>query len=290
MDSGQIAGIVIGALATGALIMFGILKGRDRFYTSGPYVEKAYDYFSLVNWFKVLYYFLPYALFLFGVVYDGLARQIRLFPAGFIGLANVYLNHFISTAFGGTMNDQDICGIPGMANIGSQLAPQNILFTSTVLSYIASYVTAKPYTNVQWIPGTVFTQPISSQTYSGIAWAGVFAVWALQTVIFNMTGCHSSSGWLFAWGSGANRILPPLYGLAGGMLVGGIAGWQISSLDKTAGIQPGNKPTPEEATGPLSTQQKLASGTGTCSATGDDDQFVCEAYKNGELVTSTIVE
>jgi len=31
-------------------------------------------------------------------------------------------------------------------------------------------------------------------------------------------------------------------------------------------------------------------GVGTCSAPNDQDQFVCEAYKNGELITETVVE
>jgi hypothetical protein len=34
--------------------------------------------------------------------------------------------------------------------------------------------------------------------------------------------------------------------------------------------------------------EKASSSVGTCSAPNDDDQLVCEAYRNGELVTTSI--
>jgi hypothetical protein len=49
-------------------------------YSEGATTKTVFD-FSFINWFKILYYFLPYGLFLFGVIYDGLIRKIKFFPA-----------------------------------------------------------------------------------------------------------------------------------------------------------------------------------------------------------------
>jgi hypothetical protein len=220
-------------------------------------------------------YFLPYALFLFGVIYDGLIRKIKFFPAGFVGLAAVYLNWGISTFLNGATIDKDVCGIPGMSSTGSNIAPQSMLFNVTVMSHIAAYISA--------------TQ--SSSAYSAEAWAGVAAVFLVGLLQYKSNNCYDRvGGWqvtFFGW------ITPPLIALAGGMLIGGLSGYGFSTLNQDSvgvGLSDEQKQTLTSGKGPALAPTSDTPGAGKCSPTGDDDQFVCEAYKNGELVTSTIVE
>lgn len=277
-------GAVIGIFSTIGVVILAVLAkfvyvGFNPAYPAGPTTETIFK-FSLINWFRVLYYFLPYGLFLFGTIYDGLVRKIKFFPAGFIGLGVVLLNHslsnFLSRSGVGSI-DSDVCGIPGMSTWGSDFAPQNISFTATVLSYIAAYIT-----NSQ-----------TDSSYTGSAWAGVFAVWFLQLIAFNWNGCDTSKrdGWTFIVFPKAEKFIPPILGLMSGLLWGGLSGYLISKYvtGDTAGVGLASE-AKQSLGGPAMAPTSGTPGAGKCSSTDSDDQFVCEAYKNGELVTSTIVE
>lgn len=280
---GGAVGIAIGAstvtlLVTGAVYYY---TKVPNLYSPGPRVAKVGETFSLVNWFKVLYYFLPYGLFLFGIIYDGLVRKIKFFPAGFIALGATYLNSTLSGFLKNDTIDTDVCGIPGMSEWGSAIGAQNITFSTAVLSYIASYLS---------------TSDNFDYSFKGIAWAGVFAVWILQTVVFNVSGCSTQRVW---WGSFDNiaiskNLAGPVIGLMSGMLWGGLSGFLFSKYitgdDSGVGLSSEQKQVLTQKSGPAMASTSGTAGAGKCSPTGDDDQFVCEAYKNGELVTSTIVE
>ncbi len=74
------------------------------------------------------------------------------------------------------------------------------------------------------------------------------------------------------------------------MLIGGLAGYGFSYLQgDTAGVGISSE-AKQNLGGPAMAPTSGTPGAGKCSSTDSDDQFVCEAYKNGELVTSTIVE
>jgi hypothetical protein len=76
------------------------------------------------------------------------------------------------------------------------------------------------------------------------------------------------------------------------MLIGGLSGYGFSTLKgDTAGVGISSEAKQSLASGgPAMAPTSGTAGAGKCSPTDSDDQFVCEAYKNGELVTSTIVE
>jgi hypothetical protein len=278
ISPGAAAGIGIGA-GVGTVILLAFLGGVFKIptaYAEGAPLYETSQYFSLINWFRILYYFLPYGLFLFGVIYDGLVRKIKFFPAGFIGLVAVYLNSLISYFVNGRVPviDSDSCGIPGMSKSGSVIAPQNILFTTTVLSYIASYIT-----NTQ-----------SDSAYSGAAWGGVGISALIGGAMYYRNNCYGDgTKWTLSF---LGSVTPILYAVMGGMLIGGISGWQISSaIGDGGGIGLSSEQKQSLSTGkPAMAPTSGTSGAGKCSPTDSDDQFVCEAYKNGELVTSTIVE
>ncbi len=167
-----------------------------------------------------------------------------------------------------------------MSKWGSAIGAQNITFSTAVLSYIASYLS---------------NSADFDSSYKGIAWAGVFAVWILQTAIFNLTGCNTKRAWFGSFGNElGNRFAGPVIGLFSGMLWGGLSGFLISKYvtgDQAGiGLTSEQKQVLTQTSGPAMAPTTSTPGAGTCSATGDGDQFVCEAYKNGELITSTIVE
>ena len=278
MDTGTIVLASLGSSAVAIVATLIALGTRPRAYQAGEYLDKATDYLTIGNWFKVLYYFLPYALFLFGVIYDGLVRKIKFFPAGFIGLAAVYVNSWFSFGLskGTTVIDKDVCGIPGMSAWGSHIAPNNILFSTTVMSYIASYISVSQ----------------SDSSYTGAAWGGVGIVFLISAIRFYFDKCSvenaPSVGWI-AGGFGS-VIIALLAGAGIGSLSGGLIAKYVTGDTAGIGLSSEAKQTLTQTSKPAMASTSDTAGAGTCSPTGDDDQFVCEAYKNGELVTSTIVE
>jgi len=276
MDSGTIAGIIV-ASSLGTIFVIGLgLKFKDN-------ISAVFGSAGIGNWFRILYYFLPYSLFLFGVIYDGLIRKIKFFPAGFIGLGAVLISWGVSKLVARTaVIDTDICGLPGMTGIGSNLAPQNIVFASTVMSYIATYISVSQ----------------SDLQYSVAAWGGVGIVFALQVWSYISNNCYASKIKPDTAGVVVNRWIlqlggfgPPLVGLLLGGGLGALSGGLIAKyVGDDAGIGLSSEAKQSLTSGKSPVTAPTSSGGGKCSATDSDDQFVCEAYKNGELVTSTIVE
>lgn len=268
---------IIGASSLVLAVIINVLYNKfavKALYPSGP---KEAVTLPIFNWFKVLYYFLPYGLFLFGVIYDGLVRKVKFFPAGFVGLLAVWINYLISYFASGRISttDKDICGVPGMSGWGSRFAPQNIVFTTTVLSYIASYISASQGDAIS----------------IGTAWGGVGLVFLIQVFMFFVVNkCHiapnmPTNGWI---GGSWTTVI----GLGFGALLGGLTGYGFSHLqgdDSGIGISSETKQALTKS-GPAMAPTSGTAGAGKCSPTDSDDAFVCEAYKNGELVTSTIVE
>ena len=173
---------------------------------------------AIVTGGKTLYYFIPYSLFLFGIIYDGINGKFKYFPAGFIGLIAVFLNYlatsFLYSGYTFLQKDIDICGIPGMSTVWSRLSPQNILFSSTVLSYVT-------FTNVTTDPDSL------SATLSGIS---LLLVFLLQTLMYYLNKCHVNSNPKFVFGEYPHMVLfPPVFALLGGLLFGGLSGWLITN-------------------------------------------------------------
>jgi hypothetical protein len=92
------------------------------------------------------------------------------------------------------------------------------------------------------------------------------------------------------WGGGTLSSLLAFI-IGGG--IGGGAGYGVSqssyfrSIGGVGGISLSQAAPPTKSSGFSSSKDP---NVGTCSAPNDQDQFVCEAYKNGELVTTTITE
>lgn len=256
--SGSVAGLFIGA----SLLL--ILSGTSRGVVPTPGGEgvgsRFFRFFppitgSITNGFRIMYYFLPYALFVAGALIDITTTRLQFFPAGLTGFVAVLLNYLISMAFTGPVTDRDMCGIPGLSALGSSFAPQSMVFNLSTLSHIATYISLK-----QGIFGVNKIWP---------AWVAYVAVAILNSIVLLFTDCFTDNI------DAAKKII---LALVFGTGAGAIGGWVASerSDSSSSSSEPGSPGTPPP-------------DAGTCSAPNDQDQFVCEAYKNGQLVTSTIV-
>jgi hypothetical protein len=160
---------------------------------------------------------------------------------------------------------QEFCSVPGLGGLAnSGRGPGSIVLVTTIMFHYLM---------------TIWTNNGGNQSITPLI--GLLTLWIVHswTVIKN---CARFSlldiaisiviGLLFgifSWATtkyGLNKGGSPGSGTAGGLL-GAPKGGGLGSTGPT---------TPPDV--------------GTCSAPNDQDQFVCEAYKNGELITTTIVE
>lgn len=256
--SGAVAGLfigaslllVLGATSRGAVPTPGEEGLGSRFFRAFPPITG-----SLTNGFRIMYYFLPYALFIAGALIDITTTRLQFFPAGLTGFVAVILNYLIGMLLTGPVTDRDMCGIPGLSAIGSSFAPQSMVFNLSTLSYIATYISLK-----QGVFGVNKIWP---------AWVAYVAVAVLNSSVLYATGCFNDGT------DALKKIgLGLVFGTGAGALGGWVASERLSSSSSSSDSGTPGTPPPD---------------AGTCSAPNDQDQFVCEAYKNGQLVTSTIV-
>lgn len=250
-------GFEIGLIVLGAFIGIGVI------FAFGSSIQTAKLSVATVG-FKILYYFLPYSLFLFAAMSDLIVQEIHFFPGALISTVLVILNHLLARATTGIAQDTDICGIPGLSRVGSNLVPQSILFVTSLMSYIAGYVLNRNQT----------------LAYPLMGLAG--GVSLIQLSVINQQ-CGAD---LYYFGT----LPASMFAIAIGGLAG-FAGYFVSKyVNVTSGADTAQNSvlgSKSPITGPPASKTP---GVGTCSAPNDQDQFVCEAYKNGQLVTSTIVE
>jgi hypothetical protein len=168
---------------------------------------------------------------------------------------------------------EEFCDVPGFGALGNNgKGPGSIVLVTTIMFHYLM---------------TIWTNNGGSQSITPLI--SLLAIWSVHTyVIFNkcivsIANNTKKYGWLdigisiligllfgiFSWATtkyGLNKGGSPGSGTAGGLL----------GAPKGGGLGGTGPTTPPDV--------------GTCSAPNDQDQFVCEAYKNGELITTTIVE
>ena len=154
----------------------------------------------------------------------------------------------------------EFCSVPGLGFLADGgYSPGSLVLVTTIMFH---------YLVTIWSNGGGIQSVLPSITL-GVLWA-VHAV----TVARN---CGP--------GFDAKKIL---LGIVMG-LVFGVCSWATLKYGLKKGGSPGS---PAGSRGPLGSGSTgpTTPGVGTCSAPNDQDQFVCEAYRNGELITTTIAE
>jgi len=234
-------------------------------------------------------FYIPVALLLFGAIADVISQTFKFSIGSLVGVLALTLNGFIgmflatktvsevvqavaaATAldeYGNPVENnpfngggRDFCSFPGLENFDNKYAPQNILVTTAVMFY---------YMIGEWDSGN------SQRTV--VPGVSLFITVAAQIGIMYSSGC------LDPWWS-------PFVAIAGGIASGGIGYGIVKAINKnnlpfianqSSTTTPGGfgaVEAPVDATKP-------ADGSKCAEANGDD--FVCDLYKNGELITTTV--
>jgi len=292
----------------------------------------------------IIHYFLPYGLIVL-VLFMDLMSQL---PQGIWSILIGFAAMFVNKAFGGSPDlPNDLCEIPGLKGMASKLMPQSLLFVSTVVTYLAAFVTVSSTNTFNAQSSTVANVSTASAkgsvttpeliTSSGVTNVSpspvvrIGASWglAVSVIIIQLFGILSTPGCLTDSMQIFGLSLPPaargILAVLSGMLIGGTGGWGMAGVGFTqpsyavSGQQanqiiiPGTgTPSTTKSSGPgfVREQFQLGAGLGEMPAPprqqaenvpvdmakssgavtpGDSsDQFVCEAYKNGQLVSSTL--
>jgi hypothetical protein len=243
--------------------------------------------------------YLPTALLTFGILVDVINQDFRYTIATLIGLGAILLNKIFGMGIdkwsGRTANVVgDIvaeltgavttpptsyanCIVPGFESFESIYMPQSILLTTTIFTY--------------FLFDFASTRDSSKNVSAAVFMLGSLAV---QTGILYKNGCLDKY-WITSY-----PILNALVAAVAGMSLGGFSYLIVKNS------APGRLPSAIDSAPPFVIHEKFnviktdklpgvgkcKSGAEKCDAPSDkeQDQFVCEAYKNGELITSTIAE
>ena len=241
--------------------------------------------------FSKLFEYAPLGLFSFGFVefllsqkWDGLIPNLFAILAlitnniwgqglnwkGILGIVDT--SPIADYQLGGTWGEE-FCDVPGFGSLGNNgKGPGSIVLVTTIMFHYLM---------------TIWTNNGGIQTVTPLV--TLLAIWSVHTyVIFNKCIVNIANntkkyGWLE---------------IGIGILIGllfGIFSWATTKYGLNKGGSPGSGTAgsllgASKGGGLGSTESTSTSGVGTCSAPNDQDQFVCEAYKNGELITTTIVE
>ena len=149
----------------------------------------------------------------------------------------------------------EVFSFPGFGGFDNKYAPQNILVTTTIMFY---------YMIGQWESGNANRTMAPGLT--------------LLVTVLSQVGIRYTHGCL-------DPMWAPLVSIAGG-IVFGIGGYHaVKAIKGTTDSSKGTTPSSLSGTEAPTDATKPADGSKCSEASGDD--FVCDLYKNGELVSTT---
>jgi hypothetical protein len=234
----------------------------------------------------ILYYFMPYALFSFGIITDIITRQLQFTGASFTGLTAVLFNYAISLVYTGgnpidVQGQYNLCEIPGLAFLRSILAPQSMVSVLSTLAYIATYISRST-------PGQGFAV---APEYRWPAWALFFGVFGLQYFTLASTGCLANQdGIEYPWNPKVAPLVAMVVSLAYGGIMGAIAFEVLEGRSDTQGASSAGGSPVLGATAKAPSGGSTTPTVGTCAAGSSDGEFICESFENGKLKRTVMTE
>jgi hypothetical protein len=236
--------------------------------------------FSIAN-------YIPFGLMIFGLVADMFAQEFRYSITTIMAIGSIFANKFLSKIFesrysipsgmtgGGVfddLRDKGWCTLPGLEMFESKFTPMSILVTSAIMTYyiIFAWLSRSPSENIS----ITVALPL---------------LWVSQIAVFGISGCTS-----YYVPIGGGTIGNILISIVIGLLFGGAAVAtiyttfpQYAPFAHTQGTGPGAGGF--QAKNPIGSGSSPVTG-GACSAVqgGEEDAMVCEAYRNGQLVTESL--
>ena len=255
---------------------------------------------TLVQYFGIFGLYLPVTYILAGALADAISQQWSVSGASLSALLGAILNfigHRLADYAGSTTSKMQSsilsgnaanlsgiysgCTVPGFEGFESMLAPQSlvIIFSMTTFFFID------------------IKQNQPGQSISGLI--GLTVIATLVQIYVLMSNACWTPDFYASWIPNILMLGPILFaGLFG--VAGAGFGYLINNAIKKAlpVAVPPSTVKATQADGPVSTSSggfgstlpPVGGSGGGGAGTSDDNQFVCEAYKNGELVTSTITE
>lgn len=168
---------------------------------------------------------------------------------------------------GGSTSSLNTCSLPGFAWLENDIAPQGIIMSMTILSYLLYEL---------WDHG-LFEQSIGLSVTTGI-------VFVMQAVNLISSGCLENYRFK-NWSILVALLIAVSSGTASYAIQKRI--WGGVTMPSTNSKQTVGATTNKSA---FETIISVGEKSGQSEPVNDQDQFVCEAYKDGELITSTIVD
>jgi hypothetical protein len=242
---------------------------------------------SILSLLKVFFFaitnFIPFGLITFGVIADLIGQELRYSLGSIVGFVAIVLNFIVSKFMGFSVdvnstseasNVMAWCMIPGLESLESKLLPMNIVSSSAIMMYYL-----------------IFASRVRQTSQNVSIYIAFPLLFALQLAAFYSGGCQQ----YYLGGIGSK-----VGALVFGSLIG-VFGWSIVSQ-----LFPSNAPFLSLPNGgsqgssfgssnlPVAPSSTGVGGAPTSGAkcsqdnSQDGDEFVCEAYKNGVLVTEQI--
>jgi hypothetical protein len=270
--------------------------------TEKTIVTSAAEYFGLFG------LYLPITYILAGVLSDSISQRWSTSGASLSALLAVILNYIgskfvdgvgfttikmqsgvLSGNAGNLTGIYSGCTVPGFEGYESILAPQSIVIIFAISTFFLIDITTNN-------PG---------QAVSGLIGLTIVAT-LIQVYVLVSNACWTSDFYVnwptdlsFIKLASKFMIFPILFAGIFGVIGAGI-GYGVSGVIKKSLIPPPPPPPPgptgagvTSSGGMFGSVLPLIGGSslgGGVVGSSDDNQFVCEAYKNGELITSTITE
>lgn len=163
---------------------------------------------------------------------------------------------------GDAISNAALCSFPGLEKFDNKWAPQNILVTTAIMFY---------YMIGEWESGN------ANRTIA----PGV----ALLATVLGQIGVRYSARCLDPiWSPAVSIVAGAAFGIGGYHVIKAVSGSSAPFIqNQTDKTTPGGFSSVE---GPPTDATKPADGSKCAEASGDD--FVCDLYKNGELITTTV--
>jgi len=271
-----------GTIAIGLFAGLGILATLFFLWAKGSDSGLGYAIMGGIRgFFFAIANFIPLGFMLFGVIVDIINQEFRNTIATILGMIAVVLNNLVSRMLtvgsvpmaGGAVPDQVWCTIPGLNALESRAFPMTITSTWAIMMYYITFAAAK--------------RPASQNISLGVGLGGLSLI---QILTFMFVGCKD-----YFIPVGGSYFFNVLGAIVLGTAIG-TGAYGVVNNYYPAYSPMGFVTSPTTGDGLLGkTAPNPMAGTssktgGSCSPVegGEEDAMVCEAYKNGQLVTDSL--
>ncbi len=310
MDSSEETGIEYGAIgAVAAIALIGgivllVVRNRDSF--NSEYAKYPYAFLAFVA------NLMPFALLAYGIAGDTVNQEFRLSIPSIAAFASILVVGLGSQMFASKnqvdLSDQDTsgtlwCTIPGLEGFESPYFPTAFISTAIIAIYYICWTlhSSKSITTPLLVFGIIFVAQFGTFIVGDCVSSYKPLFGSIVFNIFSSIGIGSIIGLITYFSTFSNPQLNP-YNLPGGSSSGASGGGNTGAGVCPAGTTAvGNNLCKSSTGGSPVCESGFIMRRGKCEKQltggghsypvqggGDENTFVAELYKNGQLVTDSI--